>query len=535
MTDLGTLGGSDSMGYGINNVGQIVGFSFTTNNGAEDAFLYSNGTMTDLGPLLGGGGDNLAYAINDSAQITGYSWPGVDGYHAFLYQGGQAQDLGTLGGGFSVGTAINNLGQVAGYSEIAIGGGVQHPFLYSNGRMQDLGSLGGSLDTVGGGRPSINNAGQIVGSSNAPDDSVHAFFYANGVMTDLNSSLPLNSGWVLNSANAINDSGQIVGLGTLNGQTHGFLLENVAVNSPLLVLNPFAPYALSNQAPPALDVPTVLNSPSATGVAADGESAVVLAYQSKSPEPVTFALSTSGLPSGVTAGSLASFDPNYLASPFPSGGNGPQSYETTPSYGPDGAGNYTFLALLWAPSAMPVPNVFPLVNLTATATQQGGLGPVPQASIALKPPPLLLVHGIWSGADTWLTFGSQEGFYSWISGQYPHNLIYAVDYNDPRVTPNLNSQAFSDPRIQKILLSNMTDALTWAARAGLAARTIDVVGHSMGGLVTRYFLSTAGYLGNPALLPSPVHKLITIGTPHQGTPLATLLWQGAPLTQVRHD
>ena len=69
----------------------------------------------------------------------------------------------------------------------------------------------------------------------------------------------------------------------------------------------------------------------------------------------------------------------------------------------------------------------------------------------------------------------------------------------------------------------MSNALASAAAAGMAARTVDVVAHSMGGLVTRYFLSTSGYTANPALLPNPVHQLITIGTPHSGTPFATAL------------
>ena len=44
------------------------------------------------------------------------------------------------------------------------------------------------------------------------------------VLQDLNTLISSTSGWVLNSATGINIWGQIVGSGTLNGQSHGFLL-----------------------------------------------------------------------------------------------------------------------------------------------------------------------------------------------------------------------------------------------------------------------------------------------------------------------
>ena len=43
-------------------------------------------------------------------------------------------------------------------------------------------------------------------------------------MTDLNTRLPSGSGWVLESANDVNDVGEIAGVGTINGQRHAFLL-----------------------------------------------------------------------------------------------------------------------------------------------------------------------------------------------------------------------------------------------------------------------------------------------------------------------
>ena len=52
MTDLGTLGGTESWAQGINASGQVVGSSYTTGNHAWRAFLYNGSTMTDLNTLI---------------------------------------------------------------------------------------------------------------------------------------------------------------------------------------------------------------------------------------------------------------------------------------------------------------------------------------------------------------------------------------------------------------------------------------------------------------------------------------------------
>jgi probable HAF family extracellular repeat protein len=67
----------------------------------------------------------------------------------------------------------------------------------------------------------INGQGQVVGQSGS-----RAFLYSGGVLTDLNTLLPTNSGWTLTYAFGINGAGQIVGWGTHNGQAEQpFLLS----------------------------------------------------------------------------------------------------------------------------------------------------------------------------------------------------------------------------------------------------------------------------------------------------------------------
>jgi len=86
------------------------------------------------------------------------------------------------------------------------------------GVLNDVYSEGGAINTFGMvvGRASIkNNTGYLV---------YHAVIYSNGKAIDLNRLVPAGSGWILEQATRINDTGQIVGFGKIHGQNHGFLL-----------------------------------------------------------------------------------------------------------------------------------------------------------------------------------------------------------------------------------------------------------------------------------------------------------------------
>ena len=176
ITDLGTLGGPTSEAWGVNDSGDVAGFSDIA--AATHAFAYSAGVMTDLGTL--GGSDSYAFGINNTGDIAGSADLASTNRHAVVWSGGVPTDLGTLGGGNSDAYAINDAGQIAGTS-YTTGNLSFRAFRHSGGTMTDLGTLGGSLSGARG----INAGGDVVGEADISGYGRHAFFWSAGVMTDL--------------------------------------------------------------------------------------------------------------------------------------------------------------------------------------------------------------------------------------------------------------------------------------------------------------------------------------------------------------
>ncbi|MEO6035572.1 MAG: hypothetical protein ABIQ35_09985, partial [Verrucomicrobiota bacterium] len=223
MKDLGTLGGTAAVAEDINTAGQITGYAQT---GSDDhAFRYSDGTMTDIGNLLPSNHNSYASGINDAGHIVGTDYNSAfNKATAFLYNGSTATVLPFPGWTNSYGQAINNNGQIVGYVSDSANT-VNHAFRYSTSFV-DLGTLGGNFSYAF----SINNSDIIVGGSYTDANNLiyHAFICMNSSMMDLNTLLDASgAGWVLNEARAINDGGQIAGIGMLNSERHAFLLTKL--------------------------------------------------------------------------------------------------------------------------------------------------------------------------------------------------------------------------------------------------------------------------------------------------------------------
>jgi probable HAF family extracellular repeat protein len=145
MTNLGTLpGGHYSQGNGLNNRGQVAGYSETGTVDPADtscgnpatfhevhAALWQNGMVSDL-PPFSGDPDALAFGLNNQGQVVGRSGTFCDTTGAALWQNGVVTDLNTVipatsGWFLERAFAINDRGQIVGRA--ALPDGSEHAFL----------------------------------------------------------------------------------------------------------------------------------------------------------------------------------------------------------------------------------------------------------------------------------------------------------------------------------------------------------------------------------------------------------------------
>ena len=248
---LPTLAGGHFHPVSMNRAGALVGWADTA-NGAWHGFMYDHREMVDLGIASADPGSPIS--INDAGDIAGttrsatgnssaFVWPrgsaallGVRGHsegwsvnrlgvvagasdqRAALFSRGAILDLGTLPGGeAAMTTVINDQGEAAGISISP--GGVARAFIYTNGAMTPIGEGGTKTWPL-----AINNAGDVVGHYDGAGTE-HAFLWTNHRFVDLDTAAP--PGWILSSAEQIDDRGRIVGTGSYCGRGHLWRLDPV--------------------------------------------------------------------------------------------------------------------------------------------------------------------------------------------------------------------------------------------------------------------------------------------------------------------
>ena len=362
-TDLGTGGGAQSYAYGINDAGEIVGTSnfvassnFTgdlTGNSSR-AFIWQNGVMTILDPDPNNW--SRAYAINKSGDVAGFISPGgvlpviwkarvgrttltslpcslaacqgealaindlgqaagvsvggnVNAFRPVMWDSnGQPTDLIPAPGdpGTSEANGINNNGVVIGYYQPQPSiNNLLHAFRWQSGVFTDLGTIGTDTYSSAWG---IDSKGDIVGTSATTfspilgGDGGRAFLYmaATQTMYDLTALVP-GTNWRLNAGYAINDSGQIVGIGIApDGSVHGFLLTPVITPTTTTISTSGTPSVLGQQVSfTATVTPTQSSSLTLTGNVTFNDGSTLLGTVALSSGTAIF--NTAGLAVGTHA------------------------------------------------------------------------------------------------------------------------------------------------------------------------------------------------------------------------------------------
>lgn len=269
---LGTLGGENSAAKGINDAGIVVGWAETA-QGLRHAFIYDGIALRDVGRNWGEQ-QSSAIAINNRGLVIGSiastpsvlfscslistpqtisdtnlnfiplrinidglvvgSLRGMGGEHvpASWQEGHMVTPLGPSGWR-GVALALNDKGLAVGWVSDDEGG--EHGFLHSAGKMVLLSGLHAGYDSLAS---DINQQGTVVGFGYLPGNNWdgsgehntynrHAVSWSDTVPLDLNDAIGVTSGWLLLEAAAINEHGQIAGIGLYEGQRSAYLLTPV--------------------------------------------------------------------------------------------------------------------------------------------------------------------------------------------------------------------------------------------------------------------------------------------------------------------
>lgn len=483
------------------------------------------------GPQTIATSDGYGYAINSSGHIAGDS-----GGRAFIWRPGSGTTLlSTLP---SQALGINDLDQVVGYTATDTPiGAIQHPTLWKpDGTTIDLGVLP-NCDAAGSYASDINNLGQVIG--NCANFGSTPFIWSSthgmhSLLSLVDPADPLRARLDrIEAAAAINDKGQIVGTGVFylgdgpNTVFHALLLT--PLTPPLSVdlidpvpLKPGDPSLIRGKAVTSDSSTLATNSASARrvrGVAADGVAQVVLRIGATTVGEAIDVRIKPGQCKSTGAVCVDDygrvFDPKSPPSDVFNSNPGPDVIRVravSTSQGPAAFAVYRapidFVRMDSTANAA-LDKLAPKRTVTVTIDRVEARQ-IRDVSIEIVRPPVFLVHGNWSDPTAWDQFSpistnTDERFRS-----------YRINYS---ISLPLGV-ADSVP----VLFGQVHDFMNaYRRNVGVASVQGDHIVHSMGGLLVRTSVLNKYFYSNFAFGRGPVHKLITLDTPHSGSGFASRL------------
>jgi len=161
-----------------------------------------------------------------------------------------------------------------------------------------------------------------------------------------------------------------------------------------------------------------------------------------------------------------------------------------------------------------------------------------ETSVTLLRPPLVLIHGLWASAASWDDFTPLITDSRWFISRADYSKVIGgqiKSYSPPVPSWARGSIAsspasalgfaYNAPTVLQQIYSFITSFKngTNPANVPVAGVQADIVAHSMGGDITRTLPSITQFYHPITFGLGFIHKVITIGTPHLGSPLATML------------
>lgn len=555
--DFQSCSGCFNEANGINNLGEIVG-DFEDASGNTHAYYGTAGSFQEFDEPGDTGGITIAFAVNDKGTIVG-SYEAVDGLHGFILSNGQFTTKDCPTGTETEITGINDSGDMIFWC------GAAGSYEYSPAQGFVALNFPGAQVTQALG---INNVGDIVGRYLGADGLFEGFLVSMGnpqALVQMNGSAAI--------PNAINVLDEIVGPPSGGG---GFLGTGPELLDPV-------PSAANSG---LMSGPAVANDEQLVdlgfggrvvkGVGADGVTEVVVRIPTQNvgdqfrltlindqDTPSTSPNDDGALGNpGDTDFSLNQLTVSAIGVNAPDGGTAPLAFAVYRApidfvrQNADGSYQQSgYCAFINAPSGFGVPSNTPdevfgyplqgddkaacrTVIISVENLQTGAISSLP--FIILRPP-VVLIHGLWGSWQDWNNFsplvrGPNNVDSRFYVGRVSYDLPIGplITDSSPRYDPSLvalraksNSLGFE---FNAPVVLAQTDGWIENFKQGnnpvgipAAAVQADIVAHSMGGDIARAMILLPGFLSDSTFGQGSIHKLITIDTPHLGSPIASAL------------